>query len=203
MRTPTEKQKEKLIADANQAQQELMASADGTYPKVDLHALRHETRKDHPLYGREYLDPNPMQPPSGIKPPPSLLQQMRDQILISKMAALDELHETEEEADDFDIPDEPADPTTRWENDFEPSLKELRENRERIERMQKELQEAAAQRPPSSLHSAPQGQSAYAQPGATPPQRSGGGEDIAQPGGPPLPSPPQAPNKSSFFGRGS
>lgn len=203
MRTPTEKQKERLIADADQAQKQLMAAADGSYPKVDLHALRHETRKDHPLYGREYLDPNPLQPPSGIKPPPSLLQQMRDQILISRMAALDELQETEEEADDFDIEDDPADMSTRWENDYEPSLRELRENRENIERMQQELLEAAAAAAPPHFTQAPQGQTAYAQPGATPPQRSGGGEDFAQPGGPPLPSPPQAPSKGSFFGRGS
>lgn len=199
MRKPTESQSKKLIEEDNQVKEELIASSAGTYPKVDLHALRHITDKNHPLYGREILDPNPLQPAAGIKPPPSLLSQMQTQIRIAKMAELDALVETEEEADDFEIPDDPADPTTRWENDFEPSLREMRLNRENIER-----QLAAAEAAAPSLHSAPQGQSAPAQPGATPPQRSGGGEDFAQPGNPPsLPPAPPAPTKDSFFGRRS
>lgn len=200
----TPEQSQKLIEEDNQVKAALMASSDGSYPQVDLHKLRHETDKTNPLYGREYLDPNPMQPPAGIKRPPSLLEQVRDQIRIAKLTALDALQETEDEADDFDIPDEPADPTTRWENDFEPSIAELRANRAAIEQMLKDAGVHPSQRQTPTPTPAPQGHSANAQPGATPPQRSGGGEDIAQPGGPPsLPAAPAAPSKGSFFGRGS
>lgn len=208
MRKPTEIQSKKLIDEDNQVQQELIDSSMGAYPKVDLHALRHVTDKKSPLYGRELLDPNPLQPASGIKPPPSLLSQMRDQIRLAQMAALEELHETEEEADDFDIADEPADPTTRWENDFEPSLRELRENRERIEQ-QLAAAEAAALASTTLQHTPryPQGTmppNVAAAPGATPPEKGVVPDSAAAPGGPPLPQgAPSAPTKGSFFGRGS
>lgn len=183
--------KEKLIAEDNQVKAELMAGSDGRYPEVDLHALRHITEKGHPLYGRELLDPDPMQPPVGLKRPPSLLETVRDQIRIAKMTALDQIQETEDDADDFDVDDSDMDPTTRWENDYEPSLRESKRIRAQLE------QQLAAAEAAAPFTQAPQGQSAHAQPGATPPQRSGGGEDIAQPGGPS----PSASQKSSFFGR--
>lgn len=192
--------KEKLIAEDNQVKADLIAGSQGTYPKVDLHALRHITDKKHPLYGREILDPNPMQPASSLKRPPSLLEQMRDQIRIANLTALNQLHETFEEADDFDIPDDPADPTTRWENDFEPSLRELRLNKEFIEQQLREAAQAAPSRDTSLPSSAPQAQTYQVPPEPTPPP-SGGSAQRGTPGGTPLPQAPQAPSKSSFFGR--
>lgn len=75
-------------------------------------------------YGREVLNPTPMQPPLGYTKAPSLAQQIREQIL-SMRALEDNDPETEEEADDFEIEDDPA-PVSRWENDLVPSIKETR-----------------------------------------------------------------------------
>lgn len=70
---------------------------------------------------REILDPTPMQPPIGYTRRPSLADQIRDAVRNEKLAQ--ELAaqgvETFEEADDFDIPDDPIDPTTPYEGDFE------------------------------------------------------------------------------------
>lgn len=75
-------------------------------------------------YGREILNPTPMQPPLGYKPVPSLAEQVRQQIRAYKHLD-DNEPETEEEADDFEIEDDPM-PPSRWENDLIPSIKETR-----------------------------------------------------------------------------
>lgn len=182
----TPAQSAKLIAEDNQVQAELMAGADGTYPKVDRHALRHITDKNHPLYGRELLDPNPMQPAVNLKRPTSLLDTVRDQIRIAKLTALDQLEESDDDADDFDIPDDPADPTSRWENDFVPSLKESKKLRAELEAHITSLQSAVAN------------PIVAAAPGATPPEKGVTPVSAAAPGEPP----PALPNqKQTFFGR--
>lgn len=72
----------------------------------------------------EILNPTPMQPPLGYKASPSLVEQIRQQV--RAMKHLDDTEpETEEEADDFEIDDDPA-PQSRWENDMIPSIKEAR-----------------------------------------------------------------------------
>lgn len=192
----TKEQSEMLIKEDNQVKAELMAGSDGAYPQVNLHDARHITDKKNPNYGKELLDPVPMQPPVGRLRATSLLDTVRDQIRIAKLNALNDIQETVDEADDFEIDDEPADPASRWENDFEPSLKDLKRNREMLE-ARIAYEEAREARQTSTSTQAPQGQSAASAPGAGPPQRSGAGEDSA-PGERPLPS---AETKKNFFGR--
>lgn len=66
--------------------------------------------------GRESLDPTPMAVPVGFRRPPSLIEQMRSMIRneLSEGAARGG-RETFEEANDFELPDDPEDPTTPWE----------------------------------------------------------------------------------------
>lgn len=70
---------------------------------------------------REIMDPVPIQPPIGYKKAPSLSEQIRDMVRNEKLAQ--ELAaqgaESFEEADDFDIPDDPVDPSSPYEADFE------------------------------------------------------------------------------------
>lgn len=99
----------------------------------------------HNEFGHEVLNPTPMQPPVGYKPIPSLLDTIREQIRAHHLSTIDMDPETEEEADDFDIPDDPVDPQSRWENDTIPSLKEMKARRERLE---EELRNLEAQNPP-------------------------------------------------------
>lgn len=81
--------------------------------------------------GREILNPTPMQPPLGYKPALSLAEQIRLQIRLHKN--LDDTEpESEEEADDFDIIDDPI-IESRWENDMVPSIKEVRAAARKLE----------------------------------------------------------------------
>ncbi|UDN67559.1 hypothetical protein [robinz microvirus RP_44] len=73
---------------------------------------------------KEILNPTPMQPPLGYKAAPSLVEQIRQQVRQFKHLE-DTEPETEEEADDFEIDDDPQ-PVSRWENDMIPSIKETR-----------------------------------------------------------------------------
>lgn len=78
--------------------------------------------------GREILDSTPMQPPVGYKRQPSLAETIREMVRSERLAQ--ELaasgHETFEEADDFDVDDE-YDPTSPWEEHFDPTpISELR-----------------------------------------------------------------------------
>jgi len=72
--------------------------------------------------GKEYPDPVPTAPPVGYTNPPDLMTMIRTMIhsesLRQQLAIHDE--ETFEEADDFDIPDDPADPLTPYEQMFYP-----------------------------------------------------------------------------------
>lgn len=79
--------------------------------------------------GREILDDTPMAPPVGLSRTPPMWEVIRDMVRSERLAqaASESGHETFEEADDFDIPDDPGDPYTPWENDFDPSAKELHE----------------------------------------------------------------------------
>lgn len=72
--------------------------------------------------GREILDPTPMAPPVGYKRQPSLSEQIREMVRSERLAmeAASAGFETLEEADDFDIPDDPIDPRTPYEAHFDP-----------------------------------------------------------------------------------
>lgn len=85
--------------------------------------------------GHEILNPTPMQPPLGYKPQLSLAEQIRLQV--RQLKALDDMEpESEEEADDFEIDDDPQ-PQSRWENDMIPSIKETRKRARELEEQMK------------------------------------------------------------------
>lgn len=85
--------------------------------------------------GHEILNPTPMQPPLNYRAQPSLAEQIRQQV--RAYAALQDMEpETEEEADDFEIEDDPQ-PISRWENDMIPSIKETRARARELDRVQK------------------------------------------------------------------
>lgn len=78
---------------------------------------------------RENLDPRQLSLPVGMERPESLQEKMkrlvRDEVLQQKLSQ--EGVETFEEADDFDIPDDPVDPTTPYEEHYDPKGMTARE----------------------------------------------------------------------------
>ncbi|AXH76277.1 MAG: hypothetical protein [Microviridae sp.] len=73
--------------------------------------------------GKEYPDPVPTAPPIGYQNPPDLMTMIRTMIhseALRQELAQQEL-ETFEEADDFDIEDDPVDPLTEYEKVFLPN----------------------------------------------------------------------------------
>lgn len=72
--------------------------------------------------GKEYPDPVPMAPPIGYTAPPNIMDMIRSMVRSEELKRkLDaEGFETFEEADDFDIEDDPLDPLTPYEKIFYP-----------------------------------------------------------------------------------
>lgn len=98
--------------------------------------------------GGEVLNPTPMQPPLNYKKQPSLLETVREQVRAAAMLQLNMEPETEEEADDFDIPDDPVDPHSRWENDMIPSIKETRARLRELEAQERLFARVPEKAPP-------------------------------------------------------
>lgn len=75
--------------------------------------------------GREALDPTPVAIPVGFKRPPSLEEQIKRLVADRDIQrSLSEAGiETFEEANDFDIPDDPPDPAALDEEWWDPALK--------------------------------------------------------------------------------
>lgn len=69
----------------------------------------------------EYPDPVPLAPPVNLRVP-SGMRQLVQEMIRQEMSQLAELHEMEtfEEADDFEIEDDPLDPLTPYEKVFDP-----------------------------------------------------------------------------------
>lgn len=103
----------------------MQAHIDDVYKTTDK-----ENRFDE--NGHEVLNPTVMAPPLGYKKQLSIAEQVRQQIRSMK-ALQDDEPETEEEADDFDIEDDPVMPS-RWENDLIPSIKETRKRMKELEK---------------------------------------------------------------------
>lgn len=81
---------------------------------------------------KEILNPTPMQPPLGYRPQLSLAEQIRQQV--RQLKSLDDMEpESEDEADDFEIQDDPPMMGSRWENDQTPSIKEVRARYKQLE----------------------------------------------------------------------
>lgn len=94
-----------------------------------------DKRNRHSADNKEILNPTPIQPPLGYRPTLSLAEQIR--LEIRQLKSLDDNEpETEEEADDFDIDEDPA-PQSRWENDTVPSVKESRRKLRELEEMER------------------------------------------------------------------
>lgn len=76
--------------------------------------------------GREILDTTPIAPPIGFHQQPSMFEYVREMVRSERLKAELEAQglESFEEADDFDVDDD-FDPTTPYENDFDPPAKEL------------------------------------------------------------------------------
>lgn len=90
--------------------------------------------------GREVLDPVPMSPPINFKGSDrNMFDIMREQIRreLSEAAAA-EGKETFEEADDFDVDDD-YEPSTPWEKEFDPELRNLQFRQIDVERMERGL----------------------------------------------------------------
>lgn len=95
--------------------------------------------------GHEILNPTPMEPPLGYVRQPTIAEQIREQVRALHRSN-DEEPETDEEADDFDIPDDPPDVQSRWENDNVPTIKEARARMRALEaELQRETQIAEAE----------------------------------------------------------
>lgn len=75
--------------------------------------------------GKEYPDPVPTAPPIGYQNPPDLMTMIRTMIQSERYqtALANEGLETFEEADDFEIEDDPVDPLTEYEKVFYPDPK--------------------------------------------------------------------------------
>lgn len=91
------------------------------------------------LDGRfEYPDPVPMEPSVGLQPA-SGMRHLVQQLIREEMSQLAEDMEMEtfDEADDFDVADDPIDPKTPYEEHFDPKPAEA-------ERVRREAEEAEA-----------------------------------------------------------
>lgn len=73
------------------------------------------------------VDGTPVAPPIGYQKTVPLHLQIREMVRSEalRQAAESADMETFEEADDFDIPDDPVDPKSPYENDFDPTIREL------------------------------------------------------------------------------
>lgn len=81
----------------------------------------------HDENGGEILDPTPMQPPLGYKKSLSLSEQIAQQVRIAQLKILEDnmVHETEEDADDFEV-GEDFEPLSQYENEHMPTLANLK-----------------------------------------------------------------------------
>lgn len=128
-------------------------------------------------FGREIPDPRPMQPPVGYKPELSIFDIQRQQIeLHHRLYAEDREFETFEESEDFDVDDD-VDPTSPWENHFDPPMSEIREAVASLER------EKAASAPSNIGKPLPSGPAGGGRPPSPNPPSgdSGGLEEPASP----------------------
>lgn len=102
--------------------------------------------------GRELVDPTPIAPPVGYKRVPTLVEQLRQMVRSESLAreAREAGYETFEEADDFDIPDDPLDPKSSHEIGFDPPIpiSELR-RRQAAEMASEDPLSSQATTPPS------------------------------------------------------
>lgn len=85
-----------------------------------------EVISSHDAEGREILDTTPIAPPVGFTKEPSMFDYVREMVRSERLRQEAEAQgfESFEDADDFDVGDD-VDPTTPYENDFDPDVREL------------------------------------------------------------------------------
>ena len=73
------------------------------------------------------VDPMPMAPPIGYKKQPSMVEVVRDMVRSEKLRIEAERagYETFEEAEDFEVGEDPEVMRSVWENEFDPPLVEM------------------------------------------------------------------------------
>jgi len=124
--------------------------------------------------GHEIMDSKPMQPPLGYKRSESLAEQIARMVRSSKIQ--DELdkagYETFAEADNFEVPDDPPDPSSPFEQQFEPTPIAELARRAKADRIAKEK----AARVAREAEGEPEEPKATGEPpeGARPSRRPGG-----------------------------
>lgn len=177
-------------------------------PKLPfMQAIRHRFLN---IKRQEMPSPLPIAPPIGYKKTPSLSDQIRDMVRSEKLAAALAAQgvETFEESDDFDIPDDPIDPQSAYEADFEgDALEPFRKPEPVIRSGRKEyghVEEFLTDHPEYDPRTPPSEQ-LRPEPTPSPKAQRGVGEDVIAPGETPLPpasaSEPQN-RPLGFFRRG-
>lgn len=88
----------------------------------------------HDENGGEICDPIPMQPPLGYRKTLSLSEQIVQQVRIAQLKILEDnmVHETDDEADDFEVGDD-FEPLSKHENDHMPTLANLKKKAAEIQ----------------------------------------------------------------------
>ena len=114
------------------------------------------------LLGQEVPDPTIIDPPLGYVPQPDLMELMRRMIRTELSSAIDQTEfETFEEADDFDIDDDPVDYQSPYEEFFDPAP-------------------GAPKGPPGEIHPARQDPNQPAVPAADPPPAPSSASPLSQ-----------------------
>lgn len=95
--------------------------------QYDLEDYLERQKKRGYVGALQEVDPTPMAPPIGYIKRESLFDTVREMVRSEalRQAAEESGLETFEEADDFDIPDDPIDPSSPYENDFDPDIREM------------------------------------------------------------------------------
>lgn len=159
--------------------------------------------------GREIPNGTPMAPPIGYRPPDPLHLKIRQMIISEKLAreAAEAGMETFEEADDFDTGEDDLDPTSPYEEQFDPAgydpgaARRFVEEQARAARQAQEAHQARnAPRGSAEQQDLPdQIDQAPLQQQPTGGRSGGGGAAGGSPGTPPAEPPPQRPKGRSFF----
>lgn len=94
----------------------------------------------------QLVDSVPLAPPVGYRKQPSMVEIVRNMVRGERLkAALDADTETFEDADDFDIPDDPDPPQSGYENELDPPLAELVEEGRKVMEARKKREKEAEQ----------------------------------------------------------
>lgn len=107
--------------------------------------------------GAEIPDPRPLSPPVGYNRQPSMFEIVRAQVRQAELDRDRDLPESFEEAEDFDIYDDPIDPSTQWENEFDPPWSEVRLAIEADRKKRAETPPESSKSPPDPKPEAAQG----------------------------------------------